>query len=348
MTDKHPNPTSPRWTRRPDGSTWGDFGPDDQLGRLNLVDANKVRQGVAEVREGRTFCLSLPLDYPGGNELNPRRHPPRLRPTHQEGVPRWMFEVGRNEPDATDVINDDVAVIHLQYSTQWDSFAHVGSLFDANGDGRPEPVFYNGYRAGIELPREEGSGEAMRSGVKALGIENFAVHGIQGRGVLIDLRAHFGDERTVVTHRQLEEVMKADKVEVEPGDMVLLHTGFATRLLEWGGTPDPVQVHTACAALDGRDPELLQWVTDSGLAALIADNYSVEHYDGGKPAGRCATLPLHEHCLFKLGVPLGEIWYLAELAGWLRENGRNRFLLTAPPLRLPGAVGSPASPIATV
>ena len=35
-------------------------------------------------------------------------------------------------------------------------------------------------------------------------------------------------------------------------------------------------------------------------------------------------------------------------ADWLREAGRNRFLLTAPPLRLPGAVGSPATPVATV
>src|SRR5690606_6606633 len=97
-----------------------------------------------------------------------------------------------------------------------------------------------------------------------------------------------------------------------------------------------------------RDQALLQWITDSGVAALIADNYAVEHHGGAKPAGRCATLPLHEHCLFKLGVPLGEIWYLAELAQWLREHQRNRFLLTAPPLRLPGAVGSPVSAIATV
>jgi hypothetical protein len=59
-------------------------------------------------------------------------------------------------------------------------------------------------------------------------------------------------------------------------------------------------------------------------------------------------LPLHEHCLFKLGVPLGELWYLSELAAYLKQQGRSRFLLTAPPLRLTGAVGSPASPIATV
>jgi kynurenine formamidase len=59
-------------------------------------------------------------------------------------------------------------------------------------------------------------------------------------------------------------------------------------------------------------------------------------------------MPLHEHCLFKHGVHLGEIWYLTELAQWLRQHHRNRFLLTAPPLRLPGAVGSPAAAVATV
>jgi hypothetical protein len=45
---------------------------------------------------------------------------------------------------------------------------------------------------------------------------------------------------------------------------------------------------------------------------------------------------------------LGELWFLSELAGWLAENNRSRFLLTAPPLRLPGAVGSPTTPVATV
>ena len=34
-------PENPRWKHRPAGSTWGDFGPDDQLGRLNLVTPEK-------------------------------------------------------------------------------------------------------------------------------------------------------------------------------------------------------------------------------------------------------------------------------------------------------------------
>jgi len=75
---------------------------------------------------------------------------------------------------------------------------------------------------------------------------------------------------------------------------------------------------------------------------------AVEAYPPRPGTGKHAHLPLHEHCLFKLGIHLGEIWYLTELANWLRARGRNRFLLTAPPLRLPGAVGSPATPVATV
>ncbi len=113
--------------------------------------------------------------------------------------------------------------------------------------------------------------------------------------------------------------------------------------------PEPKVLFATTSALDGRDPELQQWVTDSGAVALLADNYAVEAAPARPCADdHCATLPLHAHCLFKLGCYLGEMWYLSELADWLRANGRSRFLLTAPPLRLPGAVGSPATPVATV
>ena len=57
-----------RWTQRPDGSTWGDWGDDDELGRVNLMTPAKVLEGVAEVEAGISFCLSLPLDFPGGTQ----------------------------------------------------------------------------------------------------------------------------------------------------------------------------------------------------------------------------------------------------------------------------------------
>ena len=344
--------SNPRWRHRPEGSTWGDFGPDDQLGRLNLMTSEKVRQGVAEVREGRTFCLSLPLDVPGGNVLNPRRHPPRHRPTTQDGKPYINFPLARLDPANTDVVSDDQVTLALQYSTQWDALAHVGAFFDADGDGEAEKVYYNGYRAGEHiLGPESYDGEAVapdQIGARALGIENMAGHGLQGRGVLVDLKAHCGGDRVAVGHDALMAILAADRVAVEAGDVLVVRTGYAELLLAMDKRPDKARLDAACAVLDGRDDRLLAWITETGIAAIVADNYAVEAYPAAPREGRRPALPLHHHCLFKLGVPLGELWHLAELADWLRDHGRSRFLLTAPPLRLPGAVGSPASPIATV
>jgi kynurenine formamidase len=344
---------NPRWKRRPPGSTWGDWGPDDELGRLNLLTPKKVLQGAAEVKEGLSFCLSLPLDYPGGSKLNPRRSPPELRPTMRAGLPNFNYPVGRENAKFTDVICDDVVVMTLQYSTQWDSLAHVGQMFDVDGDGKPEMVYYNGYRANEHVvgPLDHATGKENERhvGARRLGVENMARKAIQGRAVMIDLEAHYGHERKLVSFDDLMRIMKEDKVEVEEGDMVCLRTGFAQRLLDMKKEPDEKVLHGSCAALDGRDERLLNWITKSGLVSLIADNYAVEAFPA-RPCeeDHCAALPLHAHCLFKLGVNLGEIWHLSELADWLRAHKRNRFLLTAPPLRLPGAVGSPATPVGTV
>ena len=347
---------NPRWKRRPEGSTWGDFGPDDQLGRLNLVTAEKVLQGIAEVKVGKTFCLSLPLDYPGGNIINPRRHPPVLKPTERNGRPNMNYPLRCDDPTALDIVCDDQVLLTLQYSTQWDSLSHVGQMFDADGDGIPEDVFYNGYRAGTDIVgpmrydlkgNQTPTGEA--SGARKLGIENMAVSCVQGRAVMIDIEAHHGRSGKIIGYDDLMTILDKDKVVIEPGDFVCIRTGFAQLLLDMKKQPDPKVLFGTTSAFDGRDLRLQQWVTDSGAVALLADNYAVEASPARPCADdHCAMLPLHAHCLFKLGCYLGEMWYLSELADWLRANGRSRFLLTAPPLRLPGAVGSPATPVATV
>jgi kynurenine formamidase len=176
-----------------------------------------------------------------------------------------------------------------------------------------------------------------------------AATGGQGRGVLVDLEAHFGREKRKVGYRDLMHVMDRDRIVVEPGDIVLFHTGFSQMLVDMGGDPDVEALEHACAELDGRDDALLRWIDESRIAAIAADNHAVEAYPAGKlDAPRYPTLPLHELCLFKLGIHLGELWYLTPLARWLRDNARSRFLLTAPPLRLTGAVASPVTPVATV
>ncbi|RYF53188.1 MAG: cyclase family protein [Comamonadaceae bacterium] len=306
----------------------------------------------------------LRLDMPGGMSLNPRRLPTRryatLRDGASAGAQGFCWSYASEDPQLTDVVCDDVLLMNTQYSTQWDSLAHMGSRFDADGDGHAEAVFYNGFRVGREILAGAEDPDAPTEWARfpdpratALGIEHLAEHGVQGRGVMIDLEAHFGRTRVAVGYDALMRILDVDRVKLEPGDMVCLHAGFGDTLMSMNRKPDIAHLHATGSGLDGEDTRLLQWITDTRLACLISDNPAVElvqpirFQDTATPMRR-PRLALHEHCLFKNGVHLGELWLLTPLARWLRDHGRSRFLLTAPPLRLPGAAGSPATPIATV
>ncbi len=335
-----------RWKKRPEGSTWGEWGDDDQRGRLNLLTPERVKAAVGEVKEGLNFCLSLPLDLPGGNAVNPKRHPPELKPVFIGEDVYFNYVWDNYDPGDMDVSCDEAILLYSQYSTQWDSLCHIGSKFDADGDGEPEPVFYNGYRPRVHVGGTPGDGQL---GARALGIENMAEACVQGRGVMVDLHAHVGDQRIAVGFDQLMEVLAGDGITVEEGDMLCLHTGWDDMILSMAGEPDADKLHNSCAVLDGYDARLLQWITETGLSVIVSDNMAVEDSSGrGETQGGRSHLPLHRHCLFRLGVHLGELWYLSELAAELSRLGRHRFLLTAPPLRMPGAVGSPVTPVGTI
>ncbi|WP_313369526.1 cyclase family protein [Achromobacter animicus] len=329
-----------RYVRRPDGSNWGDFGHEDQLGTLNHLDVQARLAAVAEIRTGISFSLSLPLTVPRAPVLNPRRKGPVIQPAEKNGVPVYRYPLDRDVPGATDVISDDRVTLSPQYSTQWDALGHVGSMYDAHGTGQPQPTGYNGFA--VSEPAAEGF-----TGTRDLSIEPMARHGIQGRGVLVDLRAHFGDAQRKVSHRELMDVMRADGVEVRPGDVLCLHTGLADLALTLGDD-EQERLKTSCCVLDGADADLLAWIKDSRIAAIAADNHAVELRNHHLDTGKGALLPLHEQCLFKLGLPLGELWHLTPLAQWLRQHGRHAFFLTAAPMYVPGLVGAPVNPIATV
>ncbi len=338
--------SNPRWKHRPDGSNWGDFGPDDQRGRINLLTPERTKRAAQEIREGISFCLSLPLTLPGKQVLNNRRKPPQFHGVDRDGHVSFDLPLNAINSMHTDVNCDDAVTLYLQYSTQWDSLCHMGSHFDADGDGNAERVYYNGWSV-----RDPNTGKPIYGdvGAYALGIQNMAESGVTGRGVMIDLHAHYGNDRHAVNYDDLMRIMDQDKVSVEEGDMVLLHTGLGQMIVDMKGDPDP-KLRTSCPVLDGTDKRILNWVRESGLVILAADNLAVEQSTQlPREMHECGpALPLHELCLFKLGIHLGELWYLTELARWLRAHGRSRFFLTAPPLRLPGAVGSPATPVATV
>ena len=336
-----------RWKNRPEGSNWGEFGPDDQMGRMNLVTPERRLAGVREVVDGVSFCLSLPLDYPRVKLVDFRSPPklftiPNAAGDHEYG----KADFGSPFLGCCDVVCDDGVTLFTQFSTQWDALSHWGRAFDADGDGVEEVCYYNGFRGGSDvLAPGEGGPRAV-----ALGVERLAEGCAQGRAVLVNLHRIYGNDPVKVGYDQLMAAFAAQNVVVEPGDFLLIYTGLDRIVMDTPPDGDPMPILTSCAALDAHDERLLQWITDSGVAAICTDNCAVEALDfSGPPAHRHdSSFPLHTHCIFKLGIHLGELWYLRELADWLWERGRNAFLLTAPPLRLSGAVGSPTTPIALV
>ena len=338
-----------RWVDRPEGSTWGNWGEDDQRGRMNLVTPMLRKQAATEIQDGLCFCLSMPLDLPGGNSVNPKRLPPKFgtvfHPPDSQ-LPYYNMDWNAFQPGNMDVSSDECITLYSQYSTQWDGFAHVGSRFDADGDGELEMVYYNGFKPGEHV---KGPEDPDGMGARALGVENMAVSGMQGRGVLVDFHRHFGYERIAVNYEMMMNIFDQDGIVVEEGDFFLFHTGWDDLILEMNGKPDANKLHGSGAVLDGFDDKILQWITESGVVAIISDNMAIEDSKSyGDTQGGCSRLPIHRHCLFRLGVHLGEIWYLSELTAALRQRERSRFFLTAPPLRMPGAVGSPTTPIATI
>ena len=264
-----------------------------------------------------------------------------------------MREMREGDDTFYDVWADDQVTLWLQYSTQWDSLAHVGAEFDADGDGVAEAVYYNGYRAGVDLvgpehdARGDGAGHALlRAPPRA------RAHGVPrragARACSSTSRTTSGDEAQAVKLATLQEIMAADNVVVEPGDMLLLHTGFATKVLEWNKRSRPGEDPPDVPALDPRDESLLEWIAESRISALVADNYAVEAMLGGGPLvdGKRTLLPIHHLCLFKLGVPLGEMWYLArarDVAARARPEPLPAHRAAAAPARHRGLARSPRS-----
>ena len=216
--------------------------------------------------------------------LNPRRHPPALAYARRDGQPYLNFQMSRLQ-GAVDVLSDDQATLSLQYSTQWDGLSHVGAVRRAGRRPGPARVLQRlcrrRGRAGRRRSWRRCLLPARASYARRLSVSRYAEKGMQGRGVLLDLARAFGTGRTPVGLAQLQAAMHEQRVAVEPGDMLVLRTGFAEALVQMDGKPDAHRLEQTGAVLDGAT---LDWITDSGVAAICADNYAVEAYPRARPA----------------------------------------------------------------
>jgi kynurenine formamidase len=297
----------------PAGAAWGVFGDDDEIGTLNLLDSARVLAGVREVELGEVHPLNWRIDLPARNAY--RRAPRRVH-------------LGEGNTFGRD---DYIDRFFLQYSSQWDGLRHIVS-----NDNR----FYNGVAAAAV--------DAADSTV--LGIHLWAERGIAGRGVLIDVARHQADAGAPIrpdsgfeiTSDLLDATLAHQSTRLQPGDIVLVRTGWAG----WYTTLDPGEQLTAVAedALQaglqsGR--RTAAWLWDHQVAAVAADNMALETYpiDEGPDT-------LHRLLLPGFGMPIGEYFWLDGLAEACARDHRWTFLFTSAPLNVVGGVGSPPNALA--
>ena len=300
----------------PQGSAWGLFGDDDQLGCLNLLTPERVVAGAKLVRKGAVFPLNLSIDQP-----NP--------PLFGRGAPRVEFVTGEVHRD------DYLDNFWPQASSQWDSLRHIL---------HPRDGFYNGVKAN----------EIVVGGGK-LGIENIARRGIAGRGVLLDVARHLEKSgapldyttATVITKDVLSNCAKQQQAIVETGDIMIIRTGWLRWYLE-EATAEQKQELAGDPMTNlrfpgiGPDEEMASYLWDLHIAAVAADNPALEAWPPGPESGGF----LHFRLIPLLGMNIGEFWYLEDLAADCAQDGVYEFMFTSAPLNVPGGVGSPPNALA--
>ncbi len=297
-------------------SNWGRWGDDDQLGTLNLLTPEARRRGAGAVRQGKSFALALRLDHRGPQTGG---IPGRINPVHTMTTINKSYT--GDTGDYTD--SDDMVVMSMQGATHWDSLAHVSY------DG----LLYNGFSTDT-ITAERG---ASRCGIHR-------VPPVVGRGVLLDVARSEGVDRLepgfAITPEHLDAAVALAGVAVEPGDIVLVRTGQIQVHLAAQSAADNDAYRTQTSGLSWKS---IPWFRDHDVAALAIDTLPLELF--GERAD--AFLPVHMIHLRDMGLFQGQNWNLEELAADCGADGQYDFLLSATPLSITGALGSPVTPVAT-
>jgi len=302
-------------------SNWGRWGEKDERGTLNLVRPEMVLEAASTIVSGERFSLSLPLDASGPQSgwfgrFNPIHLMMRDGGDALSGAYRDWYGGEDMEIRGT----DDIIIMPLQCSTQWDALGHV----------MHRESLYNGFSAA----------EISSAGAKRLGIEN-ARAGLIGRGVLLDVAAYLGEDSmeagVAIDSELLRNVEGAQGSPVLEGDIVMIRTGWMGRARTRGFWGD-----FAAGDAPGMGFDSLEWISERQISALAIDTWGAEVMPHQSER---VFAPFHLVAIVYIGLMIGEMFDLEELALSCQADRRYTFFCSAPPLNITGAVGSPVNPI---
>jgi kynurenine formamidase len=314
----------------PPGSSWEVFGRGDQRGSLNFLGPEKVVQASALVKRGVGFNLDYPV-----NSFSPFPSGAREDATHT---------IFQNNPNHRDDVLDRY---YPQSSSQIDGLRHIRN---------PRFGFYGG------TPDEhiaEGTGE--------LGIQHWARPGIITRGILADVersRRAMGRplrqaDPDAITVEDLRTALDQQGCRLNPGDALLVRTGWATHFLETSVEDRRALIGNLRSPGLEQSHDMVAFLWDNQISLVAADNIALEvmppsgdspfRYTGDEAQavrGVSNSGMMHRALIPLLGFAIGELWSLDELASDCADDGVYEFMTVAKPINLVGGVGSPANAVA--
>jgi kynurenine formamidase len=294
---------------------WGKWGADDEIGTLNYITPDKIVQAAGLVKQGKVLSLAIPFDSNGpqsgfGGRTNP------LHFMLQDGG-----DVASGAQDFIPALRycDDAVTMPLQCATQWDALSHIyfdGKMYNDHG---PEWVNSNGARVN--------SIDKLKAKVVS-------------RGVLLDIprakQKRWLEPGEAIYPSDLDAAAARQKVAVGRGDIVLIRTGQIAHVRSqgsWGqyaGGPAP-----------GLSLSVAEWLAKNEIAGYATDTWGTEVIPNETAD---VFQPLHCVAIVNMGMLVGEIFDLEELAADCAADGVYEFMFVAPPLPVTGAVGSPINP----
>ena len=299
-------------------SNWGRWGKDDQIGTLNHVTPEDIVKAASLIRTGKAFALGIPLDREGPQT---GLFGGRFNPIHQ------MLATGTDAIAERQDWNkiryaDDTLMLCVQGATHWDALGHIFY----------EDKAYNNHDAKLIDAR----------GLSVLGIEH-SKSKMVGRGVLLDVARFKGvdslEDGYGMTCADLDDTAKKQGVALKRGDYVIVRTGQMERCQKagsWDGYPG--------GDAPGFAFETLAWIKRTELAALASDTWGCEVRPNESEEG--INQPWHWITIPIMGMTMGEIFELKELADDCLADKVYEFMFVAPAIPITGAVGSPVNPLA--
>lgn len=285
-----------------------EWGQDDQRGAANRITPAKVLEGASLIRTGKIYQLGRLYEH--GMPMPGQRHFKLTIPGSPTGGPDGENGIISHD----EMISGEIG----QVGTQFDGLGHVG--IRENGVN----LFYNGFKS------EE---FATAYGLTKLGVEN--VGAFFTRGILLDVKRLKRVDRLlpgyVITPADIEACLKAQKIDIREGDVVLFHTGHGQLWMKDNDTYGGGEPGIGMAAA--------KYLTDRKIAMVGADTWAIEvvpHENPDRP------FEVHQWMLPKHGVYNIENLDTSELA----RDRAYEFAFVFSPLRLKGATGSPGNPIA--